>query len=75
MVFRKKKSKNLKIKDDNKCPVNEHADNIDDRPDRVSVAKDLKKIRVNMLSSADKVDGQGVGSAYLELISTTPSGI
>lgn len=27
-----------------------------------------KKIRVNMLSIADSVDGQGVGSAYLELI-------
>ncbi len=27
-----------------------------------------KKIRVNMLSMADSVDGQGVGSAYLELI-------
>lgn len=27
------------------------------------------KIRVNMLSSADAVEGQGVGSAYLELIS------
>jgi 1,2-diacylglycerol-3-alpha-glucose alpha-1,2-galactosyltransferase len=26
------------------------------------------KIRVNMLSSADAVEGQGVGSAYLELI-------
>ena len=28
----------------------------------------MNKIRINMLSSADKVDGQGVGSAYLELI-------
>ena len=28
----------------------------------------MKKIRINMLSSADSVDGQGVGSAYLELI-------
>lgn len=28
----------------------------------------MKKISINMLSSADKVDGQGVGSAYLELI-------
>ena len=28
----------------------------------------MKKIRVNMLSMADSVDGQGVGSAYLELI-------
>lgn len=27
-----------------------------------------KKIRVNMLSMADQVDGQGVGSAYLELL-------
>ena len=28
----------------------------------------MKKIRVNMLSMADSVDGQGVGSAYQELI-------
>lgn len=28
----------------------------------------MKRIRVNMLSMADSVDGQGVGSAYLELI-------
>ena len=28
----------------------------------------MKKISINMLSSADKVDGQGVGSAYIELI-------
>ena len=28
----------------------------------------MKKIRVNMLSMADSVDGQGVGSAYLELV-------
>lgn len=28
----------------------------------------MDKIRVNMLSMADSVDGQGVGSAYLELI-------
>ena len=28
----------------------------------------MKKIRVNMLSMADKVDGQGVGSAYKELV-------
>lgn len=28
----------------------------------------MKKISINMLSSADKVPGQGVGSAYLELI-------
>ena len=27
-----------------------------------------KKIKVNMLSMADSVDGQGVGSAYLELV-------
>lgn len=29
----------------------------------------MKKITINMLSSADKVDGQGVGSAYLEQVS------
>lgn len=29
----------------------------------------MKKVTVNMLSSADKVDGQGVGSAYLEQVS------
>ena len=28
----------------------------------------MKKISINMLSSADKVPGQGVGSAYIELI-------
>jgi len=28
----------------------------------------MKKIRIKMLSSADKVEGQGVGSAYLEQI-------
>lgn len=28
-----------------------------------------KKIKINMLSNADKVDGQGVGSAYLEQVS------
>ena len=28
----------------------------------------MKKITINMLSSADKVPGQGVGSAYIELI-------
>lgn len=28
----------------------------------------MKKISINMLSSADKVDGQGVGSAYLEQV-------
>ena len=27
-----------------------------------------KKIIINMLSAADKVPGQGVGSAYLELV-------
>ena len=26
------------------------------------------KIKINMLSMADSVDGQGVGSAYLELM-------
>ena len=29
----------------------------------------MKKIAINMLSSADKVEGQGVGSAYLEQVS------
>ena len=29
----------------------------------------MKKITINMLSSADKVSGQGVGSAYLEQVS------
>lgn len=29
----------------------------------------MRKIRINMLSNADKVDGQGVGSAYLEQVS------
>lgn len=29
----------------------------------------MSKIRINMLSNADKVDGQGVGSAYLEQVS------
>ncbi len=29
----------------------------------------MKKIKINMLSNADKVDGQGVGSAYLEQVS------
>lgn len=29
----------------------------------------MAKIRINMLSNADKVDGQGVGSAYLEQVS------
>ncbi len=28
----------------------------------------VEKIKINMLSSADKVDGQGVGSAYLEQV-------
>ena len=28
----------------------------------------MHKIRINMLSNADKVDGQGVGSAYLEQV-------
>lgn len=28
----------------------------------------MEKIRINMLSNADKVDGQGVGSAYLEQV-------
>ncbi len=28
----------------------------------------MKKIKINMLSMADSVDGQGVGSAYLELM-------
>ncbi|MDE6953235.1 MAG: glycosyltransferase family 4 protein [Erysipelotrichales bacterium] len=28
----------------------------------------MKKISINMLSNADKVDGQGVGSAYLEQV-------
>lgn len=30
--------------------------------------QDNKKIKINMLSMADSVDGQGVGSAYLELM-------
>lgn len=29
----------------------------------------MKKIKINMLSNADKVDGQGVGSAYQEQVS------
>lgn len=29
----------------------------------------MPKIKINMLSNADKVDGQGVGSAYLEQVS------
>ena len=57
MIFRKKKQpkkpKNLKINNDEKCTVlDEHADNIDERPDRISVAKDLKKIRVNTYTKA-----------------------
>lgn len=28
----------------------------------------MEKIKINMLSSADKIDGQGVGSAYLEQV-------
>ena len=34
----------------------------------------MKKITINMLSSADKVDGQGVGSAYLEQVSLVKEG-
>ena len=33
----------------------------------------MKKITINMLSSADKVDGQGVGSAYLEQVNLVKS--
>lgn len=33
-----------------------------------------KKISINMLSSADKVDGQGVGSAYLEQVALVKDG-
>ena len=33
-----------------------------------------KKIVINMLSSADKVEGQGVGSAYLEQVSLVKEG-
>ena len=33
----------------------------------------MKKISINMLSSADKVAGQGVGSAYLEQVSLVKS--
>lgn len=29
----------------------------------------MEKVKINMLSNADKVDGQGVGSAYLEQVS------
>ena len=28
----------------------------------------MKKITINMLSKADSVDGQGVGSAYIEQV-------
>ena len=34
----------------------------------------MKKITINMLSSADKIDGQGVGSAYLEQVSLLKEG-
>lgn len=34
----------------------------------------MEKIRINMLSSADKVDGQGVGSAYLEQVKLIQEG-
>lgn len=34
----------------------------------------MEKIRINMLSSADKVDGQGVGSAYLEQVNLIKEG-
>ena len=34
----------------------------------------MSKITINMLSSADKVDGQGVGSAYLEQVSLLKEG-
>ena len=33
----------------------------------------MKKIVINMLSGADKVDGQGVGSAYLEQVALVKS--
>ncbi len=33
----------------------------------------MKKITINMLSSADKVDGQGVGSAYIEQVNLVKS--
>ena len=33
-----------------------------------------KKIVINMLSSADKVEGQGVGSAYLEQVNLVKEG-
>ena len=34
----------------------------------------MAKIKINMLSSADKVDGQGVGSAYLEQVNLIKEG-
>lgn len=34
----------------------------------------MEKIKINMLSSADKVDGQGVGSAYLEQVALLKEG-
>lgn len=34
----------------------------------------MDKIKINMLSSADKVDGQGVGSAYLEQVGLIKEG-
>ena len=34
----------------------------------------MEKIKINMLSSADKVDGQGVGSAYLEQVNLLKEG-
>lgn len=34
----------------------------------------MEKIKINMLSSADKVDGQGVGSAYLEQVNLIKEG-
>ncbi len=34
----------------------------------------MGKIKINMLSSADKVDGQGVGSAYLEQVNLIKEG-
>jgi len=34
----------------------------------------MKKITINMLSSADKIDGQGVGSAYLEQVNLLKEG-
>ena len=34
----------------------------------------VSKISINMLSSADKVAGQGVGSAYLEQVSLVRDG-